>query len=732
MNPKYLNCSNFYRAWSLLVYLRRILASHTRHKEIRRLLLRLARMMDFPTNPSAAYSGHLLAYRAGLLILFATWLGLSPVMAQATLSPLLQRQVDTLTGPLGSRAPEAVIREIDGLLVHPEVRQSPEASAKLLRKQLHLYAQTLQHEAALTVADRLLPLTQRHGLSTNRADDYLTKSTVLARLGRTEEVLVLLDSVLMYNPQAPQKEQVQNLIQVYYLRARINDRKGQLRVAMDDYLRAIHLAKTVDDTRKLLDLYFNLGYIHKALQNYPETIRSHEQSLTYARQRNDTSYQVYNHVFLAGVHLIIAEEHDTSDPQDRHLNAAHEYLQTAIDLTRNRDEPAELELLYFELSNYYEALADYERAVALILDSRAESDRTQNYESILAGYDQLADCYTKMGRYRDAIAAAQRGLQLADEIGAYYYHSDLNRTIAEAAARAGDPEMAVDFYKKYVAVRDSVFKAETARQVTELQTQYETQEREQQILELDRERERQKLALRNARYFIGLAVVIGLLLIALVWFFFRQRALVERLERQRAQLRWRRAQLNPHFFFNALSGLQTLVYEQKTPAAVRYISGFSRLLRGQLEASNRDEHSLEEELAFLTNYLELERLSLDFTYRVTLEPPDLEVSELLIPTMLLQPFVENALEHGLRKSTKPDKRLDLSIREVDDHTLKVSIRDNGAGRQQQRRSRHISRALEITDDRKKLLRGAFDYRIVDHTDAAGQPSGTEVVFTIRI
>ena len=183
-----------------------------------------------------------------------------------------------------------------------------------------------------------------------------------------------------------------------------------------------------------------------------------------------------------------------------------------------------------------------------------------------------------------------------------------------------------------------------------------------------------------------------------------------------------------------------LVYDQKNEKAGQYITGFSYLMRQVLEGSNQEKVSLEDEIKFLTTYLDLEKLSLNFDYTINIEPEDLEIEDIFVPTMLLQPFIENAIEHGLRKSTKENKKIEIRFIELNQNTLQISIKDNGAGRNhklnQKAKKQHISRALEITQDRKKLMKDTFEYEIIDlkykDEDENQNSLGTEVVFLVKI
>ncbi len=182
------------------------------------------------------------------------------------------------------------------------------------------------------------------------------------------------------------------------------------------------------------------------------------------------------------------------------------------------------------------------------------------------------------------------------------------------------------------------------------------------------------------------------------WLFLRQRKLQSTQRFLEVALRWRRAQLNPHFFFNALMAVQSLVVQKEGQRSAKALNRFVRLMRHVLESSNQERITLEEEVRFLEDYLKLQQLRFQFSYQINL-PEGEDPGFIELPAMLLQPFVENAVEHGLARPNRAEKRLALDFTLPNEHTLFVSIRDNGAG-SPSKDSQHVSRATEITQDRQ--------------------------------
>jgi ligand-binding sensor domain-containing protein len=247
-----------------------------------------------------------------------------------------------------------------------------------------------------------------------------------------------------------------------------------------------------------------------------------------------------------------------------------------------------------------------------------------------------------------------------------------------------------------------------------------------------------------------LSVVLGSLLLVglIVWQYIhrikqraaRQRAELE-LENQVLQLEQKALQLqmNPHFIFNALTSIQSLITEKSFATARQQINGFARLMRDILNNSRRRTISLAEEISTLRKYLEVERFCHQekFDFQI-LCSEDIPQEELELPPMLLQPFVENAVVHGVSHLQYPG-HISIEFR-LEGEVLVCTIRDNGVGREQAARLReekkpgHQSVSMEVTRQRLEALRADARYTPVEFRDVlndAGALAGTEVVVRIK-
>ncbi|MDB5035112.1 MAG: hypothetical protein JWQ98_2353 [Chlorobi bacterium] len=246
-------------------------------------------------------------------------------------------------------------------------------------------------------------------------------------------------------------------------------------------------------------------------------------------------------------------------------------------------------------------------------------------------------------------------------------------------------------------------------------------------------------------WFTTLAVLlaIGGIIGVFIW---RLRAVRLKGERERHDIEMRRdivelqqkslrLSMNPHFIFNALNSIQVFITDNNPGVARRYLSRFARLMRLILENSRETNVSLAREIDMLTSYLELERLNLNNSFEYSIEiDPEIDPEEIGLPPMLVQPFVENAVIHGVRRRGSGGM-IRITVAECEG-LLQVSIADNGIGRgraaeySRGRAPDHVSSALSVTGERlaiiNRQLGTAARLAISDLTDERGEPSGTRV------
>src|SRR5690606_14845146 len=202
-----------------------------------------------------------------------------------------------------------------------------------------------------------------------------------------------------------------------------------------------------------------------------------------------------------------------------------------------------------------------------------------------------------------------------------------------------------------------------------------------------------------------------------------------------------RMQMNPHFLFNCLNSIKYLIQKENFKEAINYLTVFSRFVRSVLETGQKKEIPLNEELELIKKYVQLEenRFDQNFTFNINymnVSPED--TACILIPPMLLQPFVENAIWHGLLPSKRETKVLEIDIvrDNTDGHLI---IKDNGVGRKNDKMvptvDLHKSLGTRITQDRidlfNKTCQSTISFEIVDLYNDLHEPMGTKVILSLK-
>ena len=305
----------------------------------------------------------------------------------------------------------------------------------------------------------------------------------------------------------------------------------------------------------------------------------------------------------------------------------------------------------------------------------------------------------------------------------------------------GDLAKALEFHEKYHAWSDSIIQVERASELFNLQMNYETEIKDKRIEVLSQSNELKELRVRQYTLFlVGMGAFI-ILSIALLLLLLRQRHLKAEQEKTGLQQKLFQLQMNPHFIFNSLSSIQHLIVEEDTERASICLAEFSNLVRSILYSSSNETIGLDTEIKTIESYLALQKMRYNdkFDYDIMIDP-GLDPETLEIPVMLLQPFIENAIEHGIRNLGSKGK-IDVRFMRRNS-SLILEIEDNGIGREKaqellkQRDKTHKSMATAITLERiavlNRKLKRKITMEIVDLKDEQGKAKGTRVVFGVPL
>lgn len=328
------------------------------------------------------------------------------------------------------------------------------------------------------------------------------------------------------------------------------------------------------------------------------------------------------------------------------------------------------------------------------LDSSFKYVAKDDLSTLAVNYFDKADILLELKKYNEAETMADSALYFYKKTESISFIADVHVLLAKIAQKKGDYQKAFENNELGRAITDSIRNLEKTKEVAELEKKYTQAKNEKTIKELAQQKQ----------IYLLLALT-GLLGLVALGFFIRQQALKNKQQIMETEQRLNRARMNPHFFFNALSSLQTFALQGNDGKSIATnLSKFSHIMRETLESTYKDYVTLEQEIDFLEEYMSLQKMRFPqkFSYTIQLNET-IEAHETLIPSMILQPFIENCIEHGFAGIDYEGKIMISFNTEAKE--LMVVITDNGIGLATtiKENNEHISRASQIIRDRIFLL-----------------------------
>lgn len=201
-------------------------------------------------------------------------------------------------------------------------------------------------------------------------------------------------------------------------------------------------------------------------------------------------------------------------------------------------------------------------------------------------------------------------------------------------------------------------------------------------------------------------------------------------EREKMELQALRSQMNPHLIFNSLSGIQTLIMQKKGEKAVKFLQDFSSLLRSVLDLSSYTTVLLSKEIDFITNFLELHKLRYnDFDYSIKIDEK-LNTNNFFIPSMCIQPIVENCFIHAFTQVDEPP-RIEIFIEKISESAVMVSVWDNGISFAENF-GENKEMSIGLGNLKRRLEKWAEQYKINCEIKIEKQVKGKSVIFELPL
>jgi len=554
----------------------------------------------------------------------------------------------------------------------------------------------------------------------------------------------------------------------------------QYDLAISNFKRSLLQQKTARVQLSLAKSYFkNKAYSsaistyesvnNSQLSNWEKVVLNEELGDVYsAKKEYATAEKYYNKgLSIAKNHLITPKITDLNSKLGKvsfsqgKVQQATTYFDNSLNLASHENEQRSV-VEKERVADFYNSNQQFDQEIALrkknlsaleTLDAEVLTENSLNEPDSLTTQKsnyKIAKAYVQQEKYDDAIPYLEKSISEANKKSDLIIEKDATRKLSEVYKTVGEYTKALETYQSYVDLVDKVYlnKEQQIANVSKVSRDLLKQQQRITGLEDERKLSENKLLLaskdselqneRNKQQSIIIySLLTGLLLLLLLAFYMYRNIKQQRVNNNLLALKSLRSQMNPHFIFNALNSVNSFIASNDERTANRYLTDFSKLMRSVLENSEEDFIPLSKEIELLQLYTKLEhfRFQDKFLYNITIDD-NIAVDEFVIPPMLLQPYVENAVWHGLRY--KEEKGLlQINLKASNDNELQIIIEDNGIGRAKSKalktahQKKQNSKGMGNIKKRVAILNEMYSDKVDVYIEDIANDEGTKVVLTLK-
>ncbi|MFD0963612.1 tetratricopeptide repeat-containing sensor histidine kinase [Pseudofulvibacter geojedonensis] len=518
-----------------------------------------------------------------------------------------------------------------------------------------------------------------------------------------------------------------------------------------EYIKAIREYNNIDKKKlsnwQQIAVYEDLGDIYAIQKKYNKAQESYNKGLTIAKKHLVRPKITDLNSKLGEVSFLDGDVQQANTYFDNSLNlAADENVQrAAIEKERvadfynsNQQFDEEIELRKKNLSE----LESIEEDV-LLENKQFELDSLTTQRTKY----KIGNAYVQQSKFSEAIPYLKESISDANKKEDLVVEKDATRKLSEVYKTVGDYTKALETYQSYVELVDKIYlkRDQEISHAAKFGKDLVKKQQRINLLEKERELSESKLALatKDSEYrnrqqqFLIYGLAGGLLLLSLLAFYMYRNIKQQKLNNNLLALKSLRSQMNPHFIFNALNSVNSFIALNDERTANRYLSDFSKLMRNVLENSEEDFIPLSKEIELIKLYTQLEhfRFQDKFEYNIIVDE-DIAIDNYVIPPMLLQPYIENSVWHGLRYKDEKGQ-LTIHFKSVTDNTIQICIEDNGIGRKKSKelkthnQKKQKSKGMGNIKQRIAILNDMYQDKVDVVIEDLNDDAGTKVIVTLK-
>lgn len=579
---------------------------------------------------------------------------------------------------------------------------------------------------------------------TERTKDTLRKAKLLTQLAFYHKSNNNLDSSIFYLRKAEglllELNDSSSYFKLEYSIANILISEANYEEAIAIYIKGISFHEKLKNEKGQIGALMgrlNLSGLYFSMRDYEKSIEISKQIEKSEIAKTRPQYKRAAWINLTGLYTTINQ-----------LDSALVYAKKAEKVVTKKQELFNLNTNFGAI---YQIKKQYDKAIAYFYKSLNIANALNNNDGITMSYNSIAKVYLEQEKLDSAELYLLKSKKLLEIKGKLASIENNYESLSSLYNKKGEYKKSLKFKGLQIELRDSILGIEKQQALIDVEKKYQTEKvkREKELVEAREIIAREK-AEQSRKLSIG-AIVFACIVLFLLIFIFNRLKLIRkqktelddaylRLEESKkyelaaSNLKALKSQMNPHFIFNSLNSIQDLILQKDTETSYDYIVLFAELVRNTLNYSNNEFIEFDKEIDFLTVYLELEKLRFgeEFTYSIN----DQGISGIKVPSLIIQPFLENSLKHGLlHRDGLKTLSIDFELKD----NLICTIIDNGVGReeseriQKRRGGKHESFAMNAIQERLNLLgerfEGNFSFEVIDLYDY-DVSKGTKIIVRI--
>lgn len=492
---------------------------------------------------------------------------------------------------------------------------------------------------------------------------------------------------------------------------------------------------------QLVTLYEGLGDVYLLTAAFNAAINAYQQGLNVAQKQQISAK-------TTDLNSKIAQVYNAKGETQKAEGYFNKSLKLASNQTKKRAVEEKIKVADFQnnINNYSSEIELRKEALNDIkaIQGNAPIDNSSDLTAQKQNY-KIGSAFALKKDFANAIPYLKKSIEEADAKEDLIVQKDATRKLSEVLKETGEFDKALIAYQSYVDLVDKLYLIKEQEISQAARFSKDIVAKQNRILSLESDR-----ALSESKYDLNIeqaklqkliiySLIGGVLLLLVLAFLMFKYIKQQRLANNLLALKSLRSQMNPHFIFNALNSVNSFIAANDERTANKYLTDFSMLMRAVLENSEQDFIPLEKEIELLKLYTKLEhfRFQDKFDYTIKIDET-IHITDFVIPPMLLQPYIENAVWHGLRYK-KMKGFLEILISQTASEEIKINITDNGIGREKSKilktenQQKQNSKGMGNIKKRVAILNTMYKDKIAvfisDFQDA--DDVGTKVVVTLK-